>query len=243
MSFYYRKRGFGGYGEYGYSRPRKRTDPAKFEKAYEMRHNPTRAEAAMWEILRKQVYRNFPNHIFHRQYVQYGYILDFYCPTLRLGIEVDGSIHDSQKEYDWNRDNVLARHKIEIQRYTNDEVLYNPNETESRIYQLLQTKSTQTQAAKIGCFIATAAFGTPMAQEINILRRFRNLKMEPNLVGRCFVHVYYNLSPPLAEVISKSNNMKAFVRLTLKPIIRFLDKQINNSQKGNTRAQEVKSKT
>ncbi|MCJ7559120.1 endonuclease domain-containing protein [Candidatus Bathyarchaeota archaeon] len=212
-----------------YSRRRryhKRSDPAKFDKAYEMRNNPTRAEACMWDILRRQVYQNFPNYIFYRQSVQYGYILDFYCPRLRLGIEVDGYVHDDRKEYDWDRDNALARHGIEVHRYGNDEVLYNPQETAAKIYQTLKDKSAHAQdsfTAKESCFIATAAYGTPMAQEINTLRRFRDLRMEPNLIGRYLVTLYYNTSPPLARVIARSKNMKAFVRLNLKLIIRFLE--------------------
>ena len=86
-----------------------RSDPAKYEKAVEMRNNPTRAEAAMWDILRNEVYQNFPDHIFYRQSVNYGYILDFYCPTLRLGIEVDGSTHNGRENYDYRRDNSLKR--------------------------------------------------------------------------------------------------------------------------------------
>ena len=124
---------------YGNRRRRyhKRSDPAKYQKAVEMRNNPTPAEASMWEILRRQVYQNFPDYIFYRQSVQYGYILDFYCPRLRLGIEVDGYVHDEneQKEYDYYRDNSLARHGIEVHRYSNDEVLYYPQETADKIYQ------------------------------------------------------------------------------------------------------------
>jgi very-short-patch-repair endonuclease len=210
----------------------KLSDPAKFDKAAEMRNNPTSAEAAMWDILRRQVYQNFPNYIFYRQSVQYGYILDFYCPRLRLGIEVDGNVHDrnEQKEYDYYRDKTLARHGIEVHRYSNDEVLYRPRETADKIFQMLKYKNEHPKQGIIaneGCFIATAAFGTPMAQEIKTLRRFRDLKMKPNLIGRYFITFYYKASPPLAEVIARSKNMKAFVRLNLKQIIRFLESRTN----------------
>ena len=69
---------------------RRRTAPFKYDEAYRMRYNPTPAEARMWEILKSQVMPHFPNHIFRRQQVRYGYIIDFYCQTLRLAIEVDG---------------------------------------------------------------------------------------------------------------------------------------------------------
>jgi very-short-patch-repair endonuclease len=101
-------------------------DPSKFKKAYEMRHNPTPAEERMWEILKSQVIPNFPNHIFRRQYVAYGYILDFYCPTLRLGLEIDGDVHDDmhQREYDRERDSNLARYGIKMLRTRNDACMH-----------------------------------------------------------------------------------------------------------------------
>ena len=58
-----------------YRRYNKRSDPAKYEKAVEMRNNPTKAEAAMWDIIRNQVYANFPEYVFYRQSVQFGYLL------------------------------------------------------------------------------------------------------------------------------------------------------------------------
>jgi len=86
-----------------------------------------------------------------------------------------------------------------------------------------QTPTTATTLqTKSSCFIATAAYGTPMAQEIKTLRRFRDSRMESNLVARHFVTLYYNTSPLLARVISRNKKMKVFVRLSLKPIIRLL---------------------
>jgi len=214
------------------SRYHRHSNPAKFDKALEMRNNPTKAEEAMWNIIRAQTYPNFPDYIFYRQSVQYGYILDFYCPRLRMGIEVDGRVHNEQEqaEYDYDRDNQLARYGIEIYRFTNDEVLRYPQETGFKIYQTLKEKyehPPQGFASREGCFIATAAFNTPMAQEIDVLRGFRDSRMEPNLIGRYLILLYYNLSPPLARVIARSNNMKAFVRMGLRPIIRLFETSNN----------------
>jgi hypothetical protein len=145
---------------------------------------------------------------------------------------VDGYVHNEneQKEYDYYRDNTLARHGIEVHRYSNDEVLCYPQETSDKIYQTLKYKNEHPAEgiiAKEGCFIATAAFGTPMAQEINTLRRFRDSRMEPNLIGRYLITSYYNISPPFARVIARSKNMRAFVRMNLKPIIRFLESNLH----------------
>jgi hypothetical protein len=70
-----------------------------------------------------------------------------------------------------------------------------------------------------GCFIATAAYGTSMAEEISVLRRFRDEEMEPNLLGKHLVTLYYDVSPPIARTIARSDGMRALVRSSLKPII------------------------
>lgn len=70
------------------------------------------------------------------------------------------------------------------------------------------------------CFIATAAFGTPLAKEINILREFRDLKMEPNAFAKHLISIYYELSPPVAKVIAQSQKIRKLVRIIIKFLIR-----------------------
>ena len=77
----------------------------------------------------------------------------------------------------------------------------------------------QSQPPKSGCFIATAAYGTPMATEIDVLRQFRDEELGHNFVGRQLVAMYYRLSPPAANVIVRSEKIRGFVRLSLKPIV------------------------
>lgn len=62
------------------------------------------------------------------------------------------------------------------------------------------------------CFIATAAYGTPMAEEVDILRQFRDELLLSNPVGRALVAVYYKLSPPIAEFISEHQVLRTVVR-------------------------------
>ena len=88
-------------------------------------------------------------------------------------------------------------------------------------------------AHKPACYIATAAFGTPMAREIDTLRMFRDEEMLPNRLGRQLVYLYYDTSPPLARIIARSRNMKAFVRLNLRPILRCLESR--NKQESTQR--------
>ena len=73
------------------------------------------------------------------------------------------------------------------------------------------------------CFIATAAYGTPAAEEINILREFRDQVLLPNRAGAAFVSVYYRLSPPVAEFISRHEVLRTAVRTGLNPIVTALN--------------------
>lgn len=69
------------------------------------------------------------------------------------------------------------------------------------------------------CFIATAAYGHPMANEITELCDYRDNTMIKNLFGRCFIKIYYKVSPPLAKIISKSPFLRRITRVILKPFI------------------------
>lgn len=63
-----------------------------------------------------------------------------------------------------------------------------------------------------GCFIATAAYGTNTAQEIDILREFRDKILLPNSLGAEFVSFYYETSPPIADFISQHDVLRTIVR-------------------------------
>jgi len=69
------------------------------------------------------------------------------------------------------------------------------------------------------CFIATAAYGTPMAEEIEILREFRDEYLLTNPLGRAFVDFYYRTSPPIAEFITGHPSLKPIVRAGLLPAV------------------------
>ncbi len=188
-----------------------------------MRRNPTRAEAKMCEILYQTLSSQYPEHVFYSQSVNSGYILDFYCPTLRLAIEVDGSIHEGREEYDRHRDIVLYRKNIQVFHFGNCDVLNNPQNVTFQLSQIIQSqKSIYKQNA---CFIATAAYGTATAKELNDLRKFRDITLKSNLVGSKLVDLYYFVSPPIANIIAGRKEMRAFVRRCLDPIINSLKRK------------------
>ena len=69
------------------------------------------------------------------------------------------------------------------------------------------------------CFIATAAYGSPLAPQVQLLRELRDRYLLPFATGRAFVKLYYTLSPPLAELIAGSEILRTIVRAGLVPII------------------------
>jgi uncharacterized repeat protein (TIGR02543 family) len=71
-----------------------------------------------------------------------------------------------------------------------------------------------------GCFIATAAYGTPTAEQIDVLREFRDTVLLESTAGSLFVALYYQLSPPVADFISESIFLRTLVReLLVDPIV------------------------
>ena len=69
------------------------------------------------------------------------------------------------------------------------------------------------------CFIATAAFGTPMAAELDTLRAVRDTYLLNNAVGTALVDAYYHVSPAIANVVAKSPALAATVRVLLTPVV------------------------
>jgi len=69
------------------------------------------------------------------------------------------------------------------------------------------------------CFIATAAYGTSMAKELEILREFRDKYLLTNELGRRFVSYYYTYSPFIAKCIAQHDFLRAVVRVGLIPVI------------------------
>jgi len=78
---------------------------------------------------------------------------------------------------------------------------------------------TATFLCVTSCFIATAAYGTPMAKEIEILHEFRDKYLMTNPVGKGLVEFYYRVSPPIAEFITKHPSLKPIVRVGLLPVV------------------------
>lgn len=98
-----------------------RVTKAKLERAKELRREMTPAEKLLWQEIRV----NKLGVRFRRQQVIQGFIVDFYCHKFALVIEVDGDVHDLQKEEDDRREKVLSALGLRIVRFKNDEVMKN----------------------------------------------------------------------------------------------------------------------
>ncbi len=69
------------------------------------------------------------------------------------------------------------------------------------------------------CFIATAAYGSPMAEKIVVLGNFRDEYLLKHPLGRWFVAGYYKNSPPVAAFIARHESLRAVTRATLWPVV------------------------
>ncbi len=91
-------------------------------RAKELRKNMTKAEKKLWY----DYLRDFKFRVLRQRPID-QFIVDFYCPNLKLVIEVDGDSHFTPEgqEYDKQRTNILQGYGLNIIRFTNQEVLNN----------------------------------------------------------------------------------------------------------------------
>ena len=92
-----------------------------------------------------------------------------------------------------------------------------------------EASATTLKEMKGGCFIATAAYGTPLAEEIEVLRQFRDEYLLTNPPGRLFVSVYYRSSPPLADFIDDHPALRPLVRAGLSPVVALTTVAVNTT--------------
>ncbi|MDJ1176530.1 type ISP restriction/modification enzyme, partial [Roseofilum capinflatum] len=103
---------------------------ALLQRAKELRQSQTPAEQILWECLRA---KRLQGAKFRRQHNIGQCIVDFYCHGAKLVIEVDGGIHEQQKERDADRDNWFADHGFRVLRFKNEEVRENLIDVLARI--------------------------------------------------------------------------------------------------------------
>jgi len=114
--------------------PGQRVTKEKLERSRELRRDMTPAEKILWRELRA----NKLGVHFRRQQVIAGFIVDFYCHSASLVIEVDGSIHDvqEQKENDIEREKALKEMGLRIVRFRNEDISMHLSTVLKRIREL-----------------------------------------------------------------------------------------------------------
>lgn len=93
----------------------------QIEKRRALRRRSTNAERTLWQNLRN---RSFEGYKFRRQVSVGFFVLDFYCPELKLAIEVDGYTHDSDeaKKCDAERQAIIENYRVRFLRIRDEEV-------------------------------------------------------------------------------------------------------------------------
>ena len=93
-------------------------------KRLELRKNSTTGERILWKYLKA---RGLLGKKFRRQYSIGAFVIDFYCPKLKLAIELDGASHDTNEMniYDKGREEVIKTFGIIFIRFRNEEVYSN----------------------------------------------------------------------------------------------------------------------
>ncbi len=115
-----------------------KVNPIKQERAKQLRREMTPAEKKLWYYLRNNQLNGLH---FRRQQVIDGFIADFYCHDAGVVIEVDGGIHERQREYDVERDRIISSRGLQVIRICNEEI-------QKDIYQVMQRIREVCESAK-----------------------------------------------------------------------------------------------
>ena len=113
--------------------PRRLAKPFRdklLDRARAMRKELTPAEKKLWSRLRGDQI----GFRFRRQYRLGVYILDFFCPSTRLVVELDGDSHVEQRKYDETRTEYLASRRLQVIRFENSQVMTNVDEVVASIH-------------------------------------------------------------------------------------------------------------
>jgi hypothetical protein len=102
------------------------------------------------------------------------------------------------------------------------------NQTESGNNKAHLPESQSSKSS--GCYIATAVYGSYDAPEVLVLRRFRDEFLAPSILGRAFIKIYYNLSPPFAKWLKGVRGLNNGMRHILNRFVNYLENNKNGRQ-------------
>ncbi len=102
--------------------------------ARELRNDSTFEEQKVWKLLRNRRYKNLK---FRRQHVIEGFVVDFYCHELKLVIEIDGKVHEKQKDYDELRKLLIEEKGFIVIRISNEDINRDMNNLLQKIDEMI----------------------------------------------------------------------------------------------------------
>lgn len=110
-----------------------------YQRAKELRRNMTEAEKKLWQALRANRLNGWH---FRRQQIIRGFVADFYCHAAALVVELDGEVHETRREQDNERSELIRDFGIEVLRFENEEVLNQLPKVLQKINQVCQERSS-----------------------------------------------------------------------------------------------------
>jgi very-short-patch-repair endonuclease len=114
---------------------------AEKEKQRQLRNNAPQAESLVWSKLKG---KQLLGYKFRRRYSVGPYVIDFYCPALKLAVEIDGDSHfeEGAKDDDCSRQAFIESFGIQFLRFTNEEIRNNLEGVLAAIAQVVQQRKT-----------------------------------------------------------------------------------------------------
>jgi hypothetical protein len=88
------------------------------------------------------------------------------------------------------------------------------------------TTPERTSGEVDACFVATAAYGSPLAADVAMLRGVRDSLLRKTVIGELAVQAYYTFGPPLAGVVGESDLLRATARAALGPVVNFARRRL-----------------
>ena len=133
-------------------------------------------------------------------------------------VTIEAKPNSEYKFNGWNGDARGMQNPLEIAMDSDKSITAN--------FSTITTGNGDDTGKKGGCLIATACYGTPMAEEVKTLCAFRDRYLVTNPIGRDIVELYYRLSPKVANFIRDKEDLKIIIRAGLKPIVWIISKVV-----------------
>jgi len=131
------------------------------------------------------------------------------------------------------RDPVENKESVELERDKSSKITFTiPSDKVYDEFDIIAKSPDDTDQVTViavdTCFIATAAYGTATAEEIDILREFRDVVLDQNAVGRMLIKLYYSSSPPIARWIRPNNTRREVVKqYFVQPLVNIVNQYRN----------------